>query len=204
MAIKIKNKIELLKRNVPKDIIDMEPFDIQSSLDHFDLLIDNKVRDVAPSNQFKVFKKTYNTCNSLSLDEHWTYFICGQTDAKKARFCAALLMDSYYQHCRRLKERGDPVRLPYWATLYGFKDKLLEKETQVQFGIPGLLVIDCLYANATNGKIERARDLLNMFSHIPTILIGCGSNPVDLAKKQLYVMPNKMMWFQDSFETTSI
>ena len=183
----------------------MEPFDILENVSEFTMKFQGQVKHIRPSNQYKVFIKTYKACNGLKRGiDYWTYFISGKCDPKKARYCAALLMDSYLTHCHRMNEKGEQVRLPYWHSLYGFKDKLIERELQDRIGIPGLLVIDCLFNECTTGKMDRVRDLLSMFSNIPTILIGSGFNPAEMCRDNLYIMPNKMLYLEDAFETLSI
>lgn len=79
----------------------------------------------------------------------------------------------------------------YWHTLYGNTfDKLRDKENPPELKDCHLLILSNVAENSTNMKTEKARDVLNMYSHIPRILAVGGVDPVQYAKQQLHVRPD--------------
>lgn len=73
---------------------------------------------------------------------------------------------------------------PRWVTLYGDRfdyDKLRDKR-------PSLLVISNVTMDSTSYKIERLRDILEMFPRIPRIVVtGGGLDPHELFTKRVHL-----------------
>lgn len=73
---------------------------------------------------------------------------------------------------------------PRWVTLYGDRfdyEQLKQKR-------PSLLVISNVTIDSTSYKIERLRDILEMFPKIPRIVVtGGGPDPVELFTKRVHL-----------------
>lgn len=73
---------------------------------------------------------------------------------------------------------------PRWVTLYGDRfdyEQLKQKR-------PSLLVISNVTIDSTSYKIERLRDILEMFPKIPRIVVtGGGTDPVELFTKRVHL-----------------
>jgi hypothetical protein len=53
---------------------------------------------------------------------------------------------------------------------------------------PSMLIVSNITVNSTNVKLEKLRDLLEMYSHIPRIVVVTGIDPVTFANTKL-MMP---------------
>lgn len=84
-------------------------------------------------------------------------------------------------------EVGKPF---YWHMLYGNpRDKLRDEDHKLERDCR-LLVISNLAENSTAMKVEKARDLLDKFSHIPRILTVGGIDPVLYSRNVLHIKPD--------------
>ncbi|WOL24399.1 DNA polymerase [Yersinia phage fHe-Yen9-02] len=82
---------------------------------------------------------------------------------------------------------GTKVRKPRWVTLYGDRfdyEKLKQQR-------PSMLVITNVIMDSTQYKMERLRDLLEMFRDIPRVVVTGGSvDPTELFIKRLHLPLN--------------
>lgn len=79
----------------------------------------------------------------------------------------------------------------YWHVLYGnTHDKIRDDASFKLSKDCRLLVISNLAENSTNMKIEKARDLLTMYSNTPRILTVGGVDPVQFSKNVLHTKPD--------------
>ena len=90
---------------------------------------------------------------------------------------------------------------PKWHYVTGsFYDPLLERDPTGESGLaaiqpdPSLLVLDGLYADCNNVRLEKVRDLIFKYREdrdpedsIPIILLIAGTNPLDFVQDRLFV-----------------
>lgn len=204
---KDKNYLDLLKCGVPRSVLNNCGFELDKFVDLIEFDSDDKKRQIPSSKQVDVFDKTLR--DKLSFKKNWVYCICGASDPNKARCCAAMLVDRYLTRQQKAKTLNDEdaqkyelKRNPLWHKIYsGFSDKLRDdKLYRERIGIPGLLVLDCIYADMGTGKYDKSRELLDMYSDIPRIIIGAGTDPIDLCRNGLYCVPNRVLYLADSFD----
>lgn len=87
-----------------------------------------------------------------------------------------------------LEDSVERTRKPLWLTLYGDR---LDYES-IKNKRPNLIVITGCNLESTQYKLERLRDILEMFNDIPRIVVTGGDcSPVELFQKRLY-LPVKM------------
>lgn len=84
------------------------------------------------------------------------------------------------------KERRESNRMPplWHRVLGGFGDPLLDRHKDS--GVPSFLVISNIAENSTNYKVEKVRDLLEVYRGVPTILVIAGSTPLDFFHNKLH------------------
>jgi hypothetical protein len=84
----------------------------------------------------------------------------------------------------------------FWHTLTGaFKDKIRDDDVVGADAMSSsLLVISNIAQNSTNIKIEKLRDLLEIYSSKPRIVVLGGMNPMDFAQKILYTKPSCVLY----------
>ncbi len=101
------------------------------------------------------------------------YSVTSAPDDSRALVFASMLVN-LHQHLL-----GSDAQV-YWDRVYsGFDNRLMEKDLSVIR--PTLLVISNINVDSTKPKLEKARDLLDKFSHVPRIIIGAGTDPISMA-----------------------
>ena len=74
--------------------------------------------------------------------------------------------------------------MPLWHKVYGgYQDTLWDRHSDEK---PSLLIISNVVDGAGNVKIEKTRDLLEMYSHIPRIVVMGGQDPLTFFGTKLY------------------
>lgn len=122
------------------------------------------------------------------------YSVSGSPDDSKAKLFAAYLA---YGHLAKLGVRAHIE----WVTLFGGWDqpKVVTGNTK-----PTLLIISNLTIDSTAFRIERARDLLEMFPDIPRIVISCGTDPISFCSMKLRVPVHSLAYFLESQVRTKV
>jgi hypothetical protein len=79
----------------------------------------------------------------------------------------------------------------WWHPIYGgLSDYLRDTDNPPELKGIRLLVLSNVDENSIDYKIEKTRDILDKYSHIPRILCVGGVDPVTFSKKKLHVLPN--------------
>jgi hypothetical protein len=81
-------------------------------------------------------------------------------------------------------------RYPIWFNIDGSNKLSTPSDTPSAIFISGIAVDSSLF------RIEKTRDLLAKYSHIPRIVLIAGGNPVEFAKARLYVKPDQVIWME--------
>jgi len=82
------------------------------------------------------------------------------------------------------QEGGEPA----WVPLYGNFSKIEFVEE------PTLLILSGLTATSTSVKVEKCRDALIKWSHLPRIVVASGDDPISLGYR-LNLIPNSFAYF---------
>ena len=201
VSYKESNYYTLLQRGVPKSVLASSDFDISNCLSPIEVQFGHKTKLIRSSAQLSVYEKTLK-----QISRPYLYVIGGKTDNEMSKAVALSLMDKYLNKCIKNNEKAktmdEKMRLPIWHTLYSnLYDKLRDsKDWITNLGLPGFLVIETLYENGGSVKLDKTRDLLAMFSDIPRVVLVAGIDPISFCRSTLYCQPNKVMYFEDSFE----
>lgn len=74
---------------------------------------------------------------------------------------------------------------PLWHKVYGgFKDPIRDEGLQ---GSPSMLIVSNIDIDSTNYKVEKVRDILEMYSNIPRVVVVSGSCPMEIFAKRLHL-----------------
>lgn len=103
-----------------------------------------------------------------------TYGVASAPSDMKAKFFAVYLLQYFL-------DNAPPNLTVRWEPLYGnsFTNPALDAE-------PNLLVITGLSPNASNTKLEKARDLIEKHYNIPRIVVIAGEDPITFFATRLY------------------
>jgi hypothetical protein len=82
-------------------------------------------------------------------------------------------------------KRHKPGRsLPLWHRVFGgLHDVLRDRHTD---DVPSLLVISNINESSSAHKLEKVRDILEKYSHVPRIVVSSGSDPITFFTTKLH------------------
>jgi hypothetical protein len=167
-------------RNIPRT-----PFVIDKA--HLLPALHSKRAPVTPDVQFATLQRILRSPQDVS------WLVIGTTADETLAYNVAL---GIMLHCM-LQSVQHPERIaqPLMWTLYGGPyDRLRDKEdVRVGIGNVGMLLLTNLAENSTREKLEKARDLLAMFSNIPRVLLVAGADPLTFALDQLHATPSQVL-----------
>lgn len=83
------------------------------------------------------------------------------------------------------QKRHKPGRgLPLWHRVFGgLNDVLRDKQTD---DTPSLLIISNVNESSSAHKLEKVRDILEKYSHVPRIVVSSGSDPITFFTTRLH------------------
>jgi hypothetical protein len=115
------------------------------------------------------------------------YAVASEPNDSRALYFAAYLVQCY------LESTQPPWRVA-WENLYGgFSNKLLDAEIE-----PSFLVLSNLSPNSTNVKLEKARDLLTYYAHIPRVVVIAGEDPITFFARRLFFKTGRIFFHSSS------
>ena len=152
-----------------------EEFDLESALLEFYTQIEGTTRKtMTVEDQYRL------ACSLLEdpFPERMCAFITGYPTDERAKMLGTHILKAAWKN----SPSGLPRRRPLWITLYNNflnYDKLKEKK-------PSALFISNVTDQCTSSKLERLRDLLEIFSDIPrVVMIGSATDPITFASTRL-------------------
>jgi hypothetical protein len=126
--------------------------------------------------------------NMRNLTKPYLCVLSGETNDTIAAQIALLV-------CARVINDNAGQKI-YWHTLTGaFKDKIRDEDVPAaEAASSHLLIISNVAKNSTNVKIEKLRDLLELYSNKPRIVVLGGMNPMDFCQSILYTKPSCVLY----------
>jgi len=146
-------------------------------------------RTVMPSTQLLHLKKTLL---HPTYGSYWM-LIGTEMDGKAAMSCSLAIMLS--ATLKNIREPHMGARPLLWNLYGGRWDKLRDDEQfRSSMGRIGLLILANLSIDSTPEKIEKAVDLLHMYSSTPRVLVVSGCDPMRFAVEKLYQRPSRVLY----------
>jgi hypothetical protein len=92
--------------------------------------------------------------------------------------------------------------LPYWHWVTGGHwDRLRDNRNSESSTNFSMLFLSNVAKNSTPEKIEKVRDLIQLNSHLPRILIIAGGDPLLFCVNSLYIRPNRVLYLSSRSKT---
>lgn len=178
--------------NIPAYLIQLQYNDLLLSLS--DIVIKNNngdvIRRVHIDRQLQILQRTLQGDFS-----NWIFCITGKMHPRRAQLLTLHILYAFANHVRTLN-------MPRWHRVVGgYHDGLRDQEDD--FATPPFLILDGINMDSSQSKFEKIYDLLEMYSHIPRIVIGSGDNPVALMNK-VHLPANRVMYFDDDPIVTEV
>lgn len=145
--------------------------------------VNEQVKHVRPSEQRRVFEQTIKYPTKTA----YLYVIGAKNTDLLPKIAAFLIYKSAF----------NLATSPYWHYIDGsFKDKLRDDENFRSYSVPSpnLLVLTGLATNSSAIKFDKCRDLLEMYSNIPRIVVVQGENPLTFNDNHLFMTVNRALF----------
>lgn len=179
---------------------DIVPSKLQFDL--FEFLV--RMEIAVPGTSSKTISVGKQVRNFSYLLEHplrgsYTLGISSYPSDLRAKFCAQHLMSAAISYYLANRKKFGARSMPLWHNVYGsYKDSLRDHPRSES---PVMLIIGNLHDEASSTKIEKTRDLLEMYSDIPRIVVSGGQPTCDLfayrlaypMKSGLYIGPANLV-----------
>jgi hypothetical protein len=170
---------------VPKSVAEHESFNLKNYISSFTFTTNNKSRVLTAKKQIEYLN------NTMKKRDRFTYCITGDIHAKKAQVVANKIRESrsnnYIWHF---------VNSSKWDRL---RD---EQDYRSQFFDVDLVIIDGVNYSAERSKLDKVFDLINMWDDVNIIIIGCGSNPIDLMYNKINQPVNRVLYLSEKLDET--
>lgn len=133
--------------------------------------------------QIEVFKNTLNRV----IDAPYVYCISSIGNDLQSKFVAAYMLNRALRHFAGMRNHVN-LNAPAWHTLYGsYSDDYRDIARKVRKGRkPAVIVLSNVVANSSEVKVEKLRDLLELFSDVPRIVPISGVDPFTFFRERLY------------------
>lgn len=156
-----------------------DAFDVRDALFDFSTEVNGTTRSTCSAEtQFDKLERLF----ANPMGGNYCAFICGYPTDARAKMLGAELLKRCWDEGRASPDPVARRRRPLWYTLhnsYVNYEALREKN-------PSVLFISNVTDDSTPQKMERLRDLLEMFSGIPrVVMFGSAIDPVTLAATRL-------------------
>jgi hypothetical protein len=174
----------LVSRGLPRDLLRARPFDLDGHVVTFHSQVEGlKAKKTLKLTQLDNFNATLEK----PFGRPYIYVIASQPNDGKAKQVAAYLMEQATkgQLANRFPRSTRGRQTPLWHTIYGNWADTLRDGRDEQ---PSMLVLSNITVNSTNTKIEKLRDILEMYNHIPRVVVITGEDPLTFANTKL-MMP---------------
>lgn len=143
---------------------------------------------VTPTEQLAAFARTLK---EPAKGAYWLAIGSPDGDTTALMCALAAMVRVFDAHAHSPETVARPFLHPVFGGRY---DKLRDDQHYRDLiGRVGLLVINNLAANSTPDKIEKARDLLVQWQHVPRIVVIAGADPLAFCIDTLYMRPTRVL-----------
>ena len=203
-TIKLDPKADKVMRSmqVPKDLMGKRPFDLENHViswrSEIDGMVTKNIRQRAQLECFdKLIAKPFSSPYTIAISSF-------PNDAKAKQVAAMIICRAANLHLRSLAPRvALHKELPLWHTVYGGWNDKIRDAPEANRPNPSLLVLSNLTDDSTTVKLEKARDLLEMYNDIPRIVVMTCKDPREFANNCLFVEVNDLIQIWTA-KTTSL
>lgn len=177
----------MLTRGMPRDILRMHPFPVGQHV----LSIRSDVEGLRTKKIPRQRQLAYleDVCER-PFNNPYIMIVGSIPNDAKAKLTAAYIMEkAVNSHVRnKFPNKTRSRRLPLWHTLTGaFADDLRDNRGEEN---PSMLVLSNISVESSNVKIEKLRDILELFNHIPRVVVITGCDPITFVNTRLRMAIN--------------
>lgn len=178
----------MLIRGMPRDILRMRPFTLAQHV----LTVRSEVDGLRMKKIPKQRQLDYldDACDR-PFNSPFIMVIGSVPNDAKAKLTAAYVMErAVNAHLKnKFPNKTRSKRLPLWHTLTGaFYDELRDQREKEEN--PSLLILSNISVESSNVKLEKLRDILEQFNHIPRVVVITGCDPITFVNTRLRMAIN--------------
>lgn len=190
MYIRLDNQVfkQLRARKMPGDLLQTRDFELEPHVVSIVSKVDGlKTKNIPKQVQLSKF----TTLLENPIASPYLMIISSMPNDGKAKHVGAFIMSKVINLQLHNKVATKGRQLPLWHTLTGsFQDSLRDSKTLVN---PSLLLFSNITDESTNVKIEKLRDLLEIYSHLPRIVMITGTDAMTFANTRLRLPVNHVL-----------
>jgi len=171
----------LLKCGVPRNTFSFKTFALDNAITSFTSEVEGlKPKRLSTSIQHEYIEKVL----ANPFHSPYTMCICGKPNDNLAKMLATFILNKANKHYLQAihKEQSSRAKAlrqrthPLWHNVTGsFQDDLRDKKHEQR---PAMLVMSNITKESSAIKKEKVRDLLEIYSSIPIILVVAGIDPI--------------------------
>lgn len=189
---------QMTTRGMTKQVFSIHPFALDESLCSFT----SEVQGLKPKHVSKK-KQHEGVLKTLENPFYGPYLCCiaGKPNDMQAKLFAAHIMmnavlahgdkDASAKQKKKLKGRG----LPLWHTLVGgFDNPVISNKHNGDIDHPSMLIISNITMESSASKIEKLRDILEVHSNIPRIVVVAGTDPLTFFNTKMHMSLTSCMF----------
>lgn len=187
----------LVSRGVQKQTFNIPAFSLEDSVSGFTSEVEGlKAKSISKQEQIDMMQKIFQN------PFHAPYICClsGKPNDLKAKLLATYIMGvalSMQQNKKapdKSKRYLENKSLPIYSNVFGWStNKLLEQQEK-----PSLLILGNVPQGMTQYKQEKLRDLLEMYSSIPRIIVTANHDPLTFFNGSLFMHLNACCYLTNS------
>lgn len=176
---------QLVSRGMPRDLLRVRPFNTDQHLVTIVSEVEGMKTRRVPK---KVQQETLIKIMEKPFAGPYLMAISSSPNDGKAKMLAATIMQQALKAHLSGKFRSTRGKsLPLWHFVNGsFHDRLRDSMEER----PSMLILSNITDQSTNVKFEKVRDLLEMFSDIPRIIVTTPLDPLTLVNRRIYLPLN--------------
>lgn len=167
----------LLNWGAPKSIFHVKPVNLENHVAKVKIQRPTGLLEITKEMQLRSYQQLLSEANPGPI----VFGISSMPDDEMAKRVA---LDIMYQYFKRNQYA------PWHHIIGRFDDSLRDRKLTRQ---PHCLILTNVFTDSTPQKLELCRDILEMYSNIPRIVITSGSNARDLITDTLHFPLNGML-----------
>lgn len=175
---------KLMLHGIPGNIFTVKPFDATKFLTSFTSESDNlKPKRVTKDDQHELLQDL--VANPFS--KPYTVVISAKPNDLRAKYLAAYLFINAISvfESKEKELRRQRCTRPIWHTLLGtFQDKY--RDNVLRNSKPGLMIFSNVLPSSSHTKLEKLRDLLELYCDVPKIVVTSEIDPVSFATNSVH------------------
>lgn len=186
----------MFSRGMSKQVCAVKPFVLNDYVRRFISESENGLRPKAIERDSQI--KDYLSVMKDPAANPYVYVVGSEPSDKRAKYLASSIA------CRYLEMYPTASKGLVCHTLTGSYKDYYRDHSDNKVGKPKLMILSNITAESTEVKIEKLRDLLELYSDIPRIVCITGVNPLTFCNDYIRYHCNYMTWIYSTRKASTL